>query len=108
MSDDAILLKAHESRLQRVEDGFLSLTTQLLPAVARLEAGLTGMREDVGDLKSGVAELQAGQTKLDGRVRDVETTDAAAKASAGDRKKWVMGIIGGVVTAALLMLLGLQ
>ena len=121
-----ILLEAHENRLQDLERDVSSLSSQLLPALARLEATMVHgfkdvnarldrgeerferIEESVMEVKKVAADAAAIDVTRDGRLQALEKAEAERAEIKKGFRKWVLGGIGTLVLAAVLAALGLK
>lgn len=120
------LLDSHDNRLYRLEDGFNKLSAEILPALARLEsatsAGFEKISErlDRGDkrfdeVEQGLKDIEkaAGEDTARDIARDIKLSELEAiekdrKERKASIKKWVAGVAGTVMIAALMGWLGLK
>lgn len=103
-------------RIAEIDERQHRLTENVMSALARLETAMEGVAEDLGEMKRELADIR--DTNQEQLVQDFkrdqaialfqqrldtlkEAHEAAVKAEADrrqGRKKWVWGIVSGVVT----------
>lgn len=120
--NDDFILQSHENRIEGVEDDVKTLTSAVLPALARLTEAVEGTGAQIQSLDRKLDEKVVSVTR---RVQDLEAKDLRLEELAGSVavlhadyrarrkrragfKKWVMGSIGTLVLAALTAFLGLK
>lgn len=121
-----ILLEAHEDRLRNLERGFNELTSQILPAMARLETVVTAgfervnesmergehrfdeIEDALGGIKKSAGEDTARDLQRDVALTTLQKIEADRVEKSKVVKKWFLGILAGVAVGALSAFLGLK
>lgn len=93
-------IEAHEERLQRLEENQLDIKGDVVATKVKVE----GLDEKADTITSKLDKLLDGMEGHGKRLDRLEDGEARRKGVA----KWVLGIVTGVVSAALAILLGLQ
>lgn len=107
-----ILVEAHEDRIQELERSTSAFNVQILPALARLEAHLASGFEKVSEsIERGDEKINAIERKLDSVEPSIAILTIAHENSQNRKKafvKWGVSLVGTLVVAALLAILGLS
>jgi t-SNARE complex subunit (syntaxin) len=102
--DDNKLLESPEDRIFRMEE----LMNQLVPSLARMEAKMDSLVEDVHTIQDDVRHIGSENHKRDISIRTLIDDAASNKSARAARSKWLGGVVATVLAALILALFGLK